>query len=78
VVLARSRAPGRREAAGHRGTGAALASGGHGRSSTGPYPLAAVQHAIVVTSGKGVRTRDVGGSASTEQVTAAIIENLLV
>ncbi len=37
----------------------------------------AVQHAIEVTSGKGVRTRDVGGSASTEEVTAAIIGNLL-
>jgi hypothetical protein len=55
-----------------------LASGDHGRISSGPYPPAAVQHAIEVTSGKGVRTRDVGGSASTEQVTAAIIENLLV
>jgi tartrate dehydrogenase/decarboxylase/D-malate dehydrogenase len=38
----------------------------------------AVQHAIEVTSGRGVCTRDVGGSASTEGVTAAIIENLLV
>ena len=37
----------------------------------------AVQHAIEVTSGQGVRTRDVGGSASTAEVTAAIIGNLL-
>jgi tartrate dehydrogenase/decarboxylase/D-malate dehydrogenase len=31
-----------------------------------------------VTSGKGIRTRDVGGSAGTAEVTAAIIDNLLV
>jgi len=36
----------------------------------------AVQHAIEVTSGKGIRTRDVGGTASTADVTAAIIEHL--
>ena len=38
----------------------------------------AVQHAIEVTSGKGIRTRDVGGTASTQDVTAAIIDNLHV
>ena len=38
----------------------------------------AVQHAIEVTSGQGIRTRDVGGTATTEDVTAAIIDNLLV
>jgi tartrate dehydrogenase/decarboxylase/D-malate dehydrogenase len=36
----------------------------------------AVQHAIEVTSGQGIRTRDVGGSATTVEVTAAIIGNL--
>jgi tartrate dehydrogenase/decarboxylase/D-malate dehydrogenase len=38
----------------------------------------AVQHAIQVTSGQGIRTRDVGGIATTAEVTAAIIDNLLV
>jgi tartrate dehydrogenase/decarboxylase / D-malate dehydrogenase len=37
----------------------------------------AVQRAIEVTTGSGVRTRDVGGTASTAEVTAAIIEHLL-
>ncbi|HZB19361.1 MAG TPA: tartrate dehydrogenase [Blastococcus sp.] len=36
----------------------------------------AVQHAIEVTSGQGIRTRDVGGTAGTDEVTAAIIGNL--
>jgi 3-isopropylmalate dehydrogenase len=36
----------------------------------------AVQHAIEVTSGQGIRTRDVGGSAGTVEVTEAIIGNL--
>src|SRR3954465_12965133 len=36
----------------------------------------AVEHAIEVTSGQGIRTRDVGGNASTAEVTAAIIGNL--
>jgi isocitrate/isopropylmalate dehydrogenase len=31
-----------------------------------------------VTSSQGIRTRDVGGNASTVDVTAAIIDNLLV
>ena len=38
----------------------------------------AVQHAIEVTSGQGIRTRDVGGTATTADVTAPIIGNLLV
>jgi tartrate dehydrogenase/decarboxylase/D-malate dehydrogenase len=36
----------------------------------------AVQRAIEETTGNGLRTRDVGGTASTAEVTAAIIENL--
>ena len=37
----------------------------------------AVQRAIEVTTGSGVRTRDVGGTATTSEVTHAIIEHLL-
>lgn len=36
----------------------------------------AVQRAIEDTTGNGIRTRDVGGTASTAEVTAAIIDNL--
>jgi tartrate dehydrogenase/decarboxylase/D-malate dehydrogenase len=36
----------------------------------------AVQRAIEQTTGDGIRTREVGGSASTAEVTAAIIERL--
>jgi tartrate dehydrogenase/decarboxylase/D-malate dehydrogenase len=36
----------------------------------------AVQHAIEVTSGTGIRTRDVGGTAGAKDVTAAVIDNL--
>ncbi|GLY08514.1 tartrate dehydrogenase [Actinoplanes sp. NBRC 101535] len=36
----------------------------------------AVRAAIEVTTGSGVRTRDVGGTATTREVTAAIIANL--
>jgi tartrate dehydrogenase/decarboxylase / D-malate dehydrogenase len=38
----------------------------------------AIQHAIQVTSGRDIRTRDVGGTATTAELTAAIIDNLLV
>ncbi|WP_328472402.1 tartrate dehydrogenase [Actinoplanes sp. NBC_00393] len=38
----------------------------------------AVRHAIEVTTGAGVRTRDVGGTATTREVTAAIIDHLAV
>ena len=37
----------------------------------------AVQRAIEATTGNGVRTRDVGGTASTTEVTTAIIEHVL-
>jgi tartrate dehydrogenase/decarboxylase / D-malate dehydrogenase len=36
----------------------------------------AVQRAIEDTTGNGIRTRDVGGTATTAEVTAAIIDNL--
>lgn len=36
----------------------------------------AVQRAIEDTTGNGIRTRDVGGTATTDEVTAAIIDNL--
>ncbi|MCB0907421.1 MAG: tartrate dehydrogenase [Nocardioidaceae bacterium] len=38
----------------------------------------AVHRAIEATTGQGVRTRDVGGTATTEEVTQAVIANLLV
>ncbi|WP_229068949.1 tartrate dehydrogenase [Actinoplanes sp. DH11] len=37
---------------------------------------AAIRHAIEATTGSGVRTRDVGGTAATREVTEAIIGNL--
>ena len=37
----------------------------------------AIQRAIEATTGSGIATRDVGGSATTDEVTAAIIEELL-
>lgn len=36
----------------------------------------AVQRAIEDTTGNGIRTADVGGNATTAEVTAAIIESL--
>ncbi|SNS23314.1 tartrate dehydrogenase/decarboxylase / D-malate dehydrogenase [Geodermatophilus pulveris] len=41
-----------------------------------PDEAKAVQHAVAVTTGSGTRTRDVGGTAGTEDVTAAVIDNL--
>ena len=38
----------------------------------------AVQRAIEDTTGNGIRTRDVGGHASTAEVTAAIIDSLAI
>ena len=38
----------------------------------------AVQRAMEDATGDGVRTRDVGGTATTAEVTAAIIESLSI
>jgi tartrate dehydrogenase/decarboxylase / D-malate dehydrogenase len=37
----------------------------------------AVRRAIEATTGNGVRTRDVGGTSSTTEVTRAIVEHVL-
>ena len=37
---------------------------------------ARLQKAVDATTGGGVRTRDIGGAATTDDVVAAVIENL--
>jgi tartrate dehydrogenase/decarboxylase/D-malate dehydrogenase len=41
-----------------------------------PDEAARLQKAVDATTGSGVLTRDIGGTASTDQVVAAIIANL--